>query len=85
MTGRDPLGRWRIASREAAAAADAMFAKLVLAVEAGGEPPSPTEADELHRLRCVANEEFALAIGALRRAVPPGHARDTAAPLTPTR
>ena len=69
MTSGDHFQRWRIASREAAVAADALFEKLVLAVEAGGEPPSKGEADEVSRLRHVADEEFDLAMLALRQAI----------------
>ena len=69
MSSGDYFQRWRVANREAAVAADAIFEKLVLAVEAGGEPPSKAEADEVSRLRHVADEEFAAAMAELREAM----------------
>ena len=80
MASGDHFQRWRIASRVAAAAADAMFEKLVLAVEAGGEPPSKAEADEVSRLRRLADEEFDAAMLALRQAMHGG--RDGRVPAT---
>ena len=62
MTSGDPFQRWRAANRAAISAANAMFDKLVLAVDGGGEPPSKAEADEVSRLRRVANDEFTAAM-----------------------
>lgn len=83
MPSGDPFQRWRIANRKAAGAADAMFAKLVLAVDAGGEPPSKSEADEVSRLRRIANDELAAALLRVQQVLPSATARRASAATAP--
>lgn len=81
MASADLFQRWRVANDAAMTAAKAMFDKSILALDGKGDPPSRAEAEEVRRLRGVANELFDAAMARMleaggnkagaRRCVPP--------------
>lgn len=58
----DLFQEWRVANRIATAAERAMLNASIQALDGKGEPPSPSEAQRVKRLRATADNLFQLAM-----------------------